>query len=338
MGPMLLVLLACQAPFGADRQDLVGFRVAGLVVPAVGAGDTTVPQVAIVVDGRPWSDEPVHLIWHWVEPTDAAVSGLIADDSPDAEGPEPTLVRPKRDSRLAVVAVAQDGTEARAFADPATAAADWALGGLTTAALPWDVRRVSAEQLEHRKRTSTVPVDGVERSGFIRFEAEITGQGSDAPTVRWMSTAGTWLELDQSTADWTPGELRLDGDDIEDRAVGEDGAVTVIALAVDGLGTVAFGAHDLWVGASPSGVRVADRWLTGDLPSGRIAATLVADDTSPTGLALADPGPPVDAPGDPWGTATLPCGDAGPFDPSWLLRQLCTRADVLGARIVLDVP
>ena len=48
---ILFLLLACQAPFGADRQDLTGFRVAALSAPAAAAGDPLTPEVAVVVEG-----------------------------------------------------------------------------------------------------------------------------------------------------------------------------------------------------------------------------------------------------------------------------------------------
>ncbi len=329
---LLFLLLACQAPFGADRQDLTGFRVAALSAPAAAAGDPLIPEVAVVVEGRPWSDTPVALHWHWVAPTVDAVSMLTPDTPPDAEGPRPPLVRPSEDARLALVAISPDGEVARAFADPASEAPAWSLGPLSLAALPWTVRTLDSDTLDRRARARTSPVEAIEADGFLRFTARVDGE-AEAVTVRWMSTTGTWLELTPDSADWTPGTIELDGSDIETARPGDDGPVTVLALALDREGSAAFRAHDLWVGPEPAGVEIEGRWLAGELPEGRVQATLAADDSSPTGLALVAP----EVVGDEISADPLPCTDQA-FTPTLLLTQVCTRSELIGLRVVLDAP
>ena len=117
---LVLILLGCQEPFGERRQDLSGFRIATLTASAAKPGDTTTPLVSVVVRGRLWSDETVSLLWHWVDPDPQEVWALSPDTPPSATGPSPSLLRPDTESWLALLAVAPDGEEARAFLDVAT--------------------------------------------------------------------------------------------------------------------------------------------------------------------------------------------------------------------------
>lgn len=339
---VMLLLWGCQEPFGERRQDLTGFRIATLTAQGANPGEPIEPEVSVVHEGRLWSDEPVSLHWHWVDPDPQAVWRLSADDEPAATGAGASLTRPDEEAWLALVAIAPDGETARAFLDlPSDPSSAVALDDVTWSGLDLDLRRVSGEDLseEARKGTSVQEATSTSRHGFLRFSAALATEPSEV-TVRWMATGGTWLELDPSTADWTPGHLTLDGDELEEVSSGEPGSVSVLALAIDGSGHGDTLARDLWVGEPPQGMYTQGRWVGGEPHDGWVQARLAPDDASPSGLTLTEvttvDAPPIDNP-DPYGTDAMPCAQGAPFDPNWLLQQRCSRAEVLGHTVVLLV-
>ena len=339
---MMLLVWGCQEPFGERRQDLRGFRIAALTAPFAEAGLMTVPEVSVVHEGRLWSDEPVSLQWHWVEPDPEAVWGLSPDLGYVATGAGTPLVRPNLEAWLALVAIAPDGEVARAFLDlPRTASEAVALEGVTWSGLDWNLSRVNGEDLREEVRAEADVHDATSTTprGFLRFNAPLASGSSDV-TVRWMSTRGTWLELDPMTADWTPGHLVLDGDDVEEASPGEPGSVSVLALATDGAGHNDVLARDLWVGDPPQGMYARGRWLGGEAHDGWILARLDPDDTSPSGLTLShitpiDPPSPTEP--NSYGTDGMACAQGEAFDPNWLLQQRCTRSEVVGTTVALFV-
>lgn len=337
---LVLILWGCQEPFGEQRQDLSGFRIASLTAPAAKAGEFTTPQVSMVVKGRLWSDEPVSLQWHWVAPDLNSVRRLSTETTPHDTGASPSMLRPAGDDWLALVAVAPDGEVAKAFLEVPTEPSDATdLSALNWSGLDWSINHITAEELTVETREAEPLLDTltVDPDGFLRFEAQLVSPSSDV-TVRWMATQGTWLELNPHTADWTPGHFELDGDDLEETRPGEDGAVSVLALALDRKGHGSVMARDLWVGDAPPGMYTHGRWLAGAPHSGWVLARLEADDASPSGLALTDITALDELPDDdPYGTDALPCAKAEPFDPNWLLQQRCVRADVIGHTVALWV-
>jgi hypothetical protein len=292
---MWVLLAACLEPFGADRHDLVGFRIAAVSVPPAEEGDLVVPRAAVVVDGRAWSDRPVDLAWYWVDDPDDVVA-IDPLTLADAAGASPLLTVPDRPI-LAVVA-RRGSEDRRAFLElarpPATITAPTALH---------------------------VDPATVEPGGTARIEAETDG------LVRWMATGGTFTEVDAQTTDWT-----ADG----------DGPVTVLALALGEPGEATFAATEVHVGEPGPGLWVAGRWLPTDVPvpaaSGdTVRGTLLADDASPVGVrltsAVLEPDPTD------FGTAGLEClvPREGPFDPAWLLEQVCGRDALVDASVVVRV-
>jgi hypothetical protein len=336
-----LTLLACQEPFGADRHDLVGFRIAAVTVPAAEPGEAVVPRVALVVDGRPWAPVPAALRWTWVADADE-VATLDPQAPADGVGAAPSLTVPDGRPVLALIATAQ-GQEARAFVTvPSPPAALDPIAGFEVAALPLSVEDVTAEalQLDARRRLDPVPADPIDPGGFARLEAEVPGD----PLVRWMATAGTFFELDRRTADWAAGELRLDGDEVDEdfpRIAIDPGWVTVLALALSD-GETTFEAVDLPVGLAgrPPGLWLGGRFLPADAEISvgageQVRGTLRADDASPCGLTLTGGRP------EPLGTpsAPLPCDPPvdGAFHPELLFEQRCGR-DVLDGVEVVALP
>lgn len=326
---LALLLLACQAPFGADRHDLVGFRVAAVAASPAGGppGAEVTARVAIVVDGRPWSDVPVGLAWRWLSADEDAATWSVADAA--ATGPRPTLVRPDGADRLGLVATAPDGSEARAYlALPETAPAQPPLAGVL---------------LDVSSDGGRVAADAVAPGEVARAYATYTDVPDPLPVARWMATAGTFRERDASTADWYAADVRFDDDTATWGEPAAEGPVTFVVLATDGAGFTDCVARDVFVGDVPAGLFTAGgRFLPGDAAAtGLVRATLLADDASPTGLRVED-AVAVEASAlpdaDPYGTAALPCTVAvdGPFDPGWLLDQRCTREQVAGATVVLE--
>ncbi|MCB9684589.1 MAG: hypothetical protein H6738_04675 [Alphaproteobacteria bacterium] len=341
---MLLALLAaCQAPFGADRHDLVGFRVAAVDADPVRDGGTTTARVAVIVDGRPFSHAPVDLAWYLLADPDELLD-LDPLSTADGVGPEPELVVPA-DRRVLGLIARQGDLEERAFVElPTPPASVHPPRALTSGVLPLPAMSALLGPellLDAREALSADPGDAVPPGGALRLGAEV---GDEDPLVRWMSTAGTWFELDRHTADWIAGDdLLLDDDELEgERIPLEPQIVTVLALALGDPGDTAFRATEVFVGDAPEGVWVGGRFLPGDglpevAPGQALTTTLRADDTSPTGFRLeggevTDPSLVAD-----WGTPSLPCviGHDGPLDPDWWLTQQCFTNGIDGLRVGL---
>jgi hypothetical protein len=336
---LLVLVAACQEPFGTDRHDLRGLRVAALAVDTT--GPSPVGRVAVVVEGRPWSDDPVVLRWRWVADASAsAVAELDPAGPSDAEGPAPVLPPTPADAEGLVLLAAHGEEVYRAvLPTPLPDSAPLDPGPIAARSLPWTVQAVSGEALAVEARRETAAgetVDHVPLGGFAR----LTVPAPDDAVIRWMHTApgGTFLELDPTVTDWAAGEVVLDDDELEEAEAGPEGPRTLLALALSPTedGANGWSTRDLFVGPPPPGLWTpSGRFLPAESapPPGPILATLARDDASPTGLRLDDVAPA--APDDPDGTEALPCRDpvSGPFDPDWLLAQRCTRADVVGARV-----
>jgi hypothetical protein len=325
---LVLALLACQEPFGTDRHDLVGYRIAAVAAPV--DGGIVRPRAAIVHDGRLWSDEPVPMRWSWVSDPEEAPGELIA------EGPAPEI--PLQDGWLALEADFPDGTDVAVVEVESAEAV--AIGAITLSTVELSVDDVTALQLAQDSRAGldATAADFVPPGGFARLEAAVTGP---EPMLRWMASGGAWFELDRTTADWAAGDLRVDDDEVIRGETLADGPVTVLALALGTTGNNDFHAREIWVGAPPEGFYTASqRWLASRVP-GPVRAKLIADDAAPTGLALEEAVAvdPADLPDvDPYGTEALPCAVpvSGPFDPSWLADQRCARSQVVGATVVIE--
>lgn len=340
----IIVLLACQEPFGTDRHDLVGFRIAAVGVEATPDGSTVHPSAAIIIDGHPWAPQPADLSWYWVADADEA---LQLDPLSEAAGvgPDPGLLLSAGARTLALIA-RHDGREARAILDvPRPPATLPALTHLQRASLPLNLSTVQGSALTLEARRALQPGDDpqVAAGGFLRLSATLEGGKPDTALVRWMATAGTFLELDASTTDWAAGELQLDEDELATPPIAlEPGAVTLIALLVGDRGEVDFHATDLMVGPPGDGLWTAGRWIPTDGPvdwseGDAVRGTLITDDASPVGLRLIDAAPEPAAAITDWGTPGLDClvSRDGPFDPGWLLTQICGRGGVAGKTVAI---
>lgn len=327
---LAFLLSACQAPFGADRHDLVGFRVAAVDAEPVEDGGTTSARVAVIVDGHPFSEVPIDLRWYLLADP-AELEDVDPLTEPDAVGPEPELTVPADRRVLGLVAL-HGSDEERAFVELARPPRDvHAPVGLSAGVLPLAVADLAGPELlvDAREELEAEPGDAVAPGGALRLRAA-PAEGED-PLVRWMSTAGTWFELDRHTADWLAADdVVLDDDEIEgERTPLPEQAVTVLALALGSPGNTAFRATEVFVGDEPEGLWVAGRFVPGtglpEVPEGRaLRTTLRADEASPVGFRL-EGGEPIDPATVDWGTGALPCVTprSGPLDPSWWLEQAC---------------
>ncbi|MCB9679411.1 MAG: hypothetical protein H6737_30180 [Alphaproteobacteria bacterium] len=326
---LLAMLAGCQAPFGRDRHDLVGTRIAA--VTAEVRGGFVEPRLALIVDGRPWSSEAAEIDWYWIDAVGDAAD-IPAGTFGVGLGPAPSFA--VQGDRLAVLAVLGDEV-LRAELD--VTGRSEAEVRLTTARVDGvDVETVAGEDLalEVRRDWSATASHSVPPGGFARFTLEGVSDGLG----RFMATGdGTFFELDHQTTDWVAGELVVDDLEIEERSVGEPGAITVVGVEIADSHS-GFAATELFVGETPSGVWVANRFVPAEgQPTGRVWAVLAADDASPTGIALGsvEPADPTDT----WDAETLDCAgvSGGAFDPTWLLEHRCTRDAIAGERVILEV-
>jgi hypothetical protein len=328
--PLLIVIAGCQEPFGADRHDLEGDRIAAVAVDPAGApgGAPISTRVALSVESLLWSDDPVVLDWHWLEDDDAhTVADLEPGEDADGMGPAPTLTMPEGEGlvRLALVAEFPSGRVRRAFLD---------------------LERGLEQSTPRLSGLAFAPEGPVSPGDVLTIEASFADPQESPPMIRWMTVrgSGTFTELDRTTASWEAAEVVTDDDEVVSRDLLEEGPVTFLALAITERGDNDFLAEDLWVGPAPSGAwTTSGRWLgmdnAPDAP-GPWRGTLHSEDDSPTGLRMAGLVAVSELTGDdPYGTEALPCAPtvSGPFDPTWLLEGRCLRSDLDGASTVVEV-
>lgn len=337
--------LACQAPFGAQRQELVGDRIAAVWLEP--NGDEALAHAAIVVDGAVWSDAEVDLAWTWLDGVD--VRDLPADHVPDATGPRPRLTVPDGGGTLGLVATFPEGVVREAVLDmPEGLQARGTFTGIDVAEVTFTAPEgedlvLSLETREGAPTRDVAFTEPVARDGWLRLTPRYDSDPTRTRT-RWMGTAGTFLELDTDVVDLNPATIELDDFEIVSSEPGPRGPLTLLALGLDELGGNTVGVRDLWVGDDPpTGTWIAGRWVAIDTDPGLVegdwvTGTVLLDDDATAGFRLAgftQVPPPTDADLHP----ALSCaGDTtGPFDPSWLLDRTCTRADLDGQNVTAQV-
>ncbi len=339
----IINLLACQEPFGTDRHDLEGFRIAAMTATA--DSDGVHPRAALVTDGHLWSHEPVTLEWHATDdPQQLAPDRLAELGAPVATGPAPVLSGDT--TGIGVVATWPSGEQRAAWLAvvPDRVRVDGVRLSVVEGA---EVSTITGSELAlaSRRTWTTTQADFVPIEGFARLVA-IVDDPADPPQLRWMATGeqGTFFELDATSTDWAAGRLLVDDDEVEERRSSTAGVSTLLALAVGPTGAADWAVRELWLGEPDGGIETSSaRWMATDAtPEGRyLRGTLEASDSAPTGLVLTgvvEATPAIGKP-DPWSTEGLPCqGVAGPFDPSWLVDGRCTRSDVVGSTVVVELP
>lgn len=330
---VLLALIGCQAPFGADRHDLTANRVAAISLEPAGgvAGTVFTPRLAMVTDGKPWSDALPPLSWSFVAEGDDDASERV-EGAEAGTGPSPALVLGV-DRRLVLVVDWAEGERRHVIDIPEQATrpeldpigfqlvVDVSTSDLVDADLSPEIRR-GWELVD----SAAVGVDRIARMS-----------ASSSDPVRWMATSGDFLELESDVADWFPGSVRLDDGVVDEVSAGDAGVQTLIALAVGE--SVAWQSRDVRVGELPPMLETTSgRLLPTDLEvaSGLVQGVLRADDDAPSGVRFEVLGP-AEPTVDPGTGGLCSVVHAGPFDPDWLLDGTCTRADVVDATVVVEV-
>jgi hypothetical protein len=324
---MLWILLAaCQEPFSVDRHDLVGLRVAAVELPAVEVNTPFQPRLAVVVDGRPWFDDPPSFAWVWLDDPDA-LADWTSDDDVDASGPTPTLSWPSDDATLGLITRWGDD-EHRAFIQgrPQGVTPPPPPGPITAREIALSLDDGAALTLESRRSVSAGDeASNAQPGSFLRLEAT----GHDDGALRWMATGGTYLELDERSADWGAADFQLDEDEVDAAQRSPEGPVTVVALTVDDR-LNRFATRDLLIGDMPEGAWIGERFIPGPTLLEATVVELVADDEAPSGLGYRLPDDQPAAPDEPPECARMP------FHPDQMLEARCPRSAWVGRRVRLD--
>ncbi|MBN2799044.1 MAG: hypothetical protein JXX28_07840 [Deltaproteobacteria bacterium] len=334
----ILWLLACQQPFGIDRHDLEGTRVAALRARTTSEGGVPVvhPEAVFVQGGRLWADEAPAMVWGWVETPDA-LGALGAGWEGDVQGPAPALPLDEDAGWIGLIASTADGAISRAaLRYPVEARPE--LGPIAVSRVDdLTLSTLEAADLEAEARGAwAVTPEGPLQPGDIALLGASLAEGQ---WTRWMALdgAGTFAELDAERSHWIAGEVDLDAIDTATRSPVDPGVVSFLTLALDPSGGSDFALWDLAVGDAPTGLFTATgRFLATDTQvSGPwVSGTLVADDTAHSGLRLE--GTAHAAPPDP--VQLPPCAPTGAtsFDPNWLATARCTRAELIGASVWVE--
>jgi len=254
---LVLALAACQTPFGVDRHDFDGFRIAAISASGGDIGDPVHVSAAIVSDGHLWSHLPVELHWHWLAETyDLAEFDGTDPSLADAIGPSPDLTLPDHTRLLGLVAVGES------------------------------TYRAVIEIPEVERRMPGVYIAGGPSRMQTRETTALTATFKGPPTVgahaRWMGTAGTFSELDAMTTDW--------------KAPKNDGTATLLTLVLDDEGRTQWAATDLHVGNPGLGIWIGNRWIPSDveIPPGSYDVEFAPDNLAPSGVRILSTGTPTD--------------------------------------------
>ena len=322
---------ACQEPFGANRQDLVGDRIAAMQAVSTSDGSWST-RLALVQGGQTWSDEAPAIQWGWSDTVEGASAATLTSVGPSnrvTKGPDdgPVLVAhvtfPSGASRLAAL-------DTSALVAPALDAPTLD----APLAVPLDIHTATPDDLalEQRLTLEGSPISAVDPGGTLRWTTPPTAE----TRIRWMATAGTFLELAPHQTDWFAAEVLLDELEVEAVEDLEPGIVTFMALLLDERGGTAWSLTDTVVGPPLSNaLRLDGRYVSvpaGTEP-GQYNATLAPSDW-PSGLALTGLSVP-DSTIDP---STPPCAeghDGSVMD--WLLEAQCTRDELLGAVVLVEL-
>jgi hypothetical protein len=239
-------------------------------------------------------------------------------------------------------ATAPSGEPLTAFLDLPEDPEPLPVPAIDVARWPLGVAEVTDADLQpnRRARQRTEPLLGAcARDDLLRLEADL----APGARARWMSTDGSFLELDEARTEWTPGTLTLDEGEIEAARTGQDGVVSWVTLALDDTGRTSTALTDQGVGQALGGqARLGQRWIPIDQAlEGWVRATLAPDPRATGGLALVDaepaPAPDPDQE-DPYGWAGRCAAEAAePWHPDTLARALCATEDLDGARVLVWV-
>jgi len=301
----LVVALAagCDATFDVRSQDLGPFRIAAIGTEEGRASAVIWSGLGLYHDDAPsleWTLDGEALGSGWdVAVPDAGVLGL-------------TATSPEGVVRQAQVRLADPGP-----------------------ALGWQRYAVTlGDDLSIDARAAAEPVAVAQ--GVAEGEAARVALDNEAgTTARWMVAdgRGTLLELDPRTVDLLAEEIEFDDGEVAARTDAGPGRYSLLGLVIDGQGANRWTWIDVDVGATTPAFEHRGRLLDGDADTstGLVAGTIASAET-PAGIALMNLEPVTD-------TAqqdALACGGA-PFRLDWLAAGRCTRPELEGMRVVLEV-
>ncbi len=321
----LLALTACDASFDVSRGELGPFRVAALGVVEGSDGQYTA-SAAIWSGLGMYHEEAPTLSWSLDGQALGEGWGVVVPAS----------------GELGLVATSPVGEALQARVE--IAAPPPALSVSRAAvALGEDL------SLEARQGATTEAVDGAAPSGQAeRLTLAFAEEPGVELVARWMlaQDSGTLLEVDTLAADVLAEEITWDDGEVEARAPSEDTIFPTLALTLDGAGSNRWIWADAAIGEDEPLLRHEGRLLPVSEADAAVAAsagayltaTLVArEDLLGVGLSELEDATVDGAPDLTLGD-TLSCAPAGePFRLAWIAEGRCSRPEVLGARVVLEV-
>ena len=303
---MLWALASCDALFTVSRHDLGPYRIAALGVvdeeatAAIWSGEGLFHDTAPVLE---WSLNGAFLGSGWGVPV-------------DGEG------------ELELEVFAPDGSNLSARVDVGEAPAPFGI-------LRESVVLGESLDLEARRDATTHEIiDSADSGEAVRVTLLL-----DSGTSRWMSVLGlgTVLEVEERSADLLAEEVLVDKGEVVSREPLSDGLYHHLVLALDGAGgnrwvwvDAAFGDEGPWLRHEGRLLGISE---VVEPSTGLVAGTLVESPTL-AGLCLTD----LEAVTGLEQQDALACAPVGlPFRMAWASDGRCTRGELAGARVVLEV-
>lgn len=214
---------------------------------------------------------------------------------------------------------------------------------------PFTVSRHSVDigddlSLDARRAATATEVDTAAASGqaqrlALSWPDDTWPDDTDttALSTRWMSAGGqgTLLEVEAFAADVLAEEVVFEDGEVLSREDSGPGIYTQLALVIDGRGGNRWSWVDAAIGVEDLLIHHEDRLLSLDVDTstGLVAVTLEQTDDL-WGIAPADPL----AVSDLAEQDALPCAPVDqPFRLAWIVEGRCSRPDVVGSRVVLEV-
>jgi len=325
---LLTLLAACNADFTVSRGALGPFRIAA-VGAEIGSDGARVAGAALWSGLGPYHDEAPVLSW--------TLDGTALGEGWDVAVPE------AGELGLSVTTAEGDTLEARVdLADPPEA----------PTLERYAVSLGDDLSLAARQAATAEAVDDVAPAGSAeRLALSWTDAAADLES-HWMiqEGRGSLLEEDRFAADVLDETLAWDDGELIDRQPVDAGISPTLALAYDGAGSNRWIWFDAAIGIDTPMIRHEGRLFPLSQDDGAdvvvaarqvgwLLATLSStDDALGVALTQAEALPASDEGPDLSLQSTLSCAPADqPFRMAWLAEGRCTRADVDGATVVLEV-
>lgn len=327
--PLLLLLAACNADFTVSRGVLGPARIAA-VGAQTGSDGGLVAGAALWSGLGPYHDEAPTLSW--------TLDGAALGEGWDVVVPDA--------GELGLTVTTPDGGTLAATVDLAAPPDEPALER-------YAVDLGDDLSLTARQAAAAEAVDDVAPAGSAeRLALSWSGTQAEGLESHWMiqEDRGSLLEEDSFAADVLDEALTWDDGEVTDRQPVDAGVSPALALIYDGAGSNRWVWFDAAIGIDTPLIRHEGRLLplsqddgadvvTAARQSGWLLTTLSrSDDALGVALTQAEALPAVDEGPDLSLQSTLSCAPADqPFRMAWLAEGRCTRDDLDGATVVLEV-